>query len=508
MLSGGLIGGFASALSAGNLILALGGAMLGTLVGVLPGLGPVSAMAILLPISAKLGALPGLILLAGIYYGSQYGDSVAAILVNVPSEPPAIVIAEAGYPLTQEGRAGAALAVAGVGSFVGAMIGLFSVAILIKPVSTLAVHLTAPDYVILILLALLVLPSIMGVGLASGLAAVALGLSLTAVGTDPITGGLRLTGGLSAFSGGFELVPIAVGLFGMAEIFDTFLGDHQAWVVPKEVRLRKSLPTSREWLDSFFAMLRGSVAGFLLGVVPGPSLVLGPFVSRGIEHRLLALSEKKGTRKTDLRSVSGPKAADDAAVGGSLIPLLALGIPFTPVTAMLLAGLELHGITPGPTFLVSSATLFWGLIAAMVIGNSALLVLNVPMIGMWIQLLKVPQALRVGVLAAVMIIGVFAVRSSVFDLATLFVAGAAGVWFKRSGVQRSLIVLGFVLGPLLETSLGTSLISSRGSLAIFVNNPVTAIGVILIALIIGWRAFSVVQRYKNRKVNDASFGAS
>jgi putative tricarboxylic transport membrane protein len=507
-LSGGLVGGFASALSLENLIIALIGASLGTLVGVLPGLGPVSAMAILLPISVKLGTLPGLILLAGVYYGSQYGDSVAAILVNVPSEPPAIVIAEAGYPLTQEGRAGAALAVAGVGSFVGAMVGLFSVAILIKPVSTLAVHLTAPDYVILIFLALLLLPSIMGVGLAPGLAAIALGLSLTAVGTDPITGGLRLTGGISAFSGGFELVPIAVGLFGMAEIFDTLLDDHQAWVVPKGVRLRNSFPSSREWLDSFFAMLRGSVAGFLLGIIPGPSLVLGPFVSRAIERRILALREKEGVHKADLKCVSGPKAADDAAVGGSLIPLLALGIPFTPVTAILLAGLELHGIIPGPTFLTSSTTLFWGLIAVMIIGNSALLILNVPMIGIWIQLLKVPKVLRVGVLAAVMIVGVFAVRSSVFDLATLFVAGAAGAWFKRCGLQRSLIVLGFVLGPLLETSLGTSLISSRGSLVIFVDNPVTVVGIILIALVIGWRTSSVVRRYKNGKASRVGFGGN
>lgn len=506
-MTGGLIGGFASALSVDNVLFALLGALLGTLVGVLPGLGPVSAMAILLPISIKLGALPGLILLAGVYYGSQYGDSIAAILVNVPSEPPAIVIAEDGYPLTQSGRAGAALAVAGIGSFVGAMIGLFAVSALIKPVSTLAVHLTAPDYVILIVLALLVLPSVMGVGLAAGITAIGLGLSLTAIGTDPITGGLRLTGGFSAFSGGFELVPIAVGLFGMAEVIDTVLGSHQVWSVPRGVHLRNSLPLPKEWLESFVAMLRGSVVGFLLGVVPGPSLVLGPFASHGIERRILARGEKTGLHKPDLRCVAGPKAADDAAVGGSLIPLLALGIPFTPVTAMLMAGLELHGIIPGPTFLTSSSNLFWGLIAAMVIGNIALLILNVPMIGLWVQLLRVPQALRIGVLATVMIIGVYAVRASIFDLATLFVFGVVGVWSKRCGIQRSLIILGFVLGPLLETSLSTSLISSRGGLSVFINNPISAVGFSLIVLIIGWRLSLVLRTYKNKPSRKAGVGA-
>lgn len=500
----GLAGGLTTAFSLSNLMIAILGAALGSLVGVLPGLGPVSAMAILLPLSARMGSLQGLILLAGVYYGSQYGDSVSAILVNVPSEPPAIVIAEDGYPLSQSGRAGAALTVAGVGSFVGAMVGLFGVAFLLTPASNLAIHLTAPNYVILIVLALVVLPAIMGVGMAAGVGAAALGLSLTAIGTDPISGQLRLTGAISSLAGGLELVPIAVGLFGMAEVIGTVIGDRQLWKVPRGIRLRDSLPTRPEWMGSLLAMLRGSFLGFVLGLVPGPSLVLGPFASHGVERRLLARRSGGRPHKADLRCVSGPKAADDAAVGGSLIPLLALGVPFTPVTAMLLAGLELHGITPGPTFLASSSHLFWGLIGAMVIGNLALLVLSVPMVGMWVQLLRVPQTLRVGVLTAVMVVGVYAVRSNVVDVATLFVSGVAGEIFRRRGIQRSLVVLGFVLGPLLETSIGTSLTSSQGSLRVFVGDPVSAIGVGILAVVLVWRAARVMVGWRRRSEDRSS----
>lgn len=482
--------GLSEAVTWPNILAAFAGVILGSAVGVLPGIGPLAAISILLPVTLHFGTLTGLVLLAGVFYGSQYGDSMAAILVNVPSEAAAIVIARDGYALTKRGRGGAALAVAGVSSFMGAMIGLFGVALLAVPMSVVAVYFRPSDYVAVGILGLLLLPLVMGEQLWKSIAAVAVGLSLATIGIDPVSGSLRFTFGISGLSQGLTIVPIAVGLFGLAELLHLII-DGEHWSVTGSYSFRKIMPTKKEWREAIPAAARGGGLGFFLGGLPGPSLVLASFGSHGFESRLLerrrkhkpGLASDSGNTSGNISGVAGPKAADDAAIGGQLVPLLSLGIPFTPVTAILLAALTLHGIQPGPLFISQNPNLFWGLLAAMVVGNVGLLILNFPFAGLWVKLLKVPFRTRAAILIPIMIVGTFAERNSMFDVVTLFVVGICGYIFMKIGINRSLIILGFVLGTFLEKAIVRSLLINHGSLMVFVDRPVSAVALAIVLAI-------------------------
>jgi putative tricarboxylic transport membrane protein len=492
----GFAEGFSSALTPETMIAALVGVILGTMVGVLPGLGPVAAIAILLPITSQFSPLVSIVLLAGVYYGSQYGDSMAAILVNVPSEAPAIVIARDGYPLTKRGRGGAALATAGVGSFIGAVVGIIGIGLVAVPLSQVAIYFRPADYVAIALLGLLLLPMVTGQTAGKALLGVGIGLAVSTFGEDPLNGIPRFTGGSVLLDQGIELVPVAVGMFGMAELISQII-ERRGWATPARVRFNELLPTKQEWKRALPAGARGSVLGFLIGGLPGPSLVMASFASHALERRLLNKEEREHIEDGHVQCVAGPKAADDGAVGGNLVPLLTLGIPFTGVTAVLLAGLTMQNLQPGPLFISTSPDIFWGLLASMLIGNVMLLILNVPFVGIWVHLLRVPAGVRTGVLAAFIVLGSYAVRTTILDVVMVFVFGFLGYALRRMRVDRSLVVLGVVLGPFLETALRQSLKLSGGNPLTLVDRPVgIGVVVVLLAVFVGLPIF---RRHWNRR---------
>lgn len=488
-ITGDLGLGFSQAFQPVNILAAGVGALVGTVAGVLPGIGPLAVMAIMLPLTLKMGTLPALVLLGGVYYGSQYGDSMAAILVNVPSEAPAIVIARDGYAMTQEGQAGPALAVAGVSSFIGATIGLIGLSLVVTPLTQLATSFTPEDYATLAVLGLVLLPRISGSNLGKALVGIGLGLALATVGTDPITSSTRFTFGSIDLSEGINLAPLAVGLFGMSEVLSQVF-TRTGWPKAPRVSMRQAMPTKQQWRAALYASGRGGIVGFFLGALPGPSLILGAFSSHALERWLRKRDDANGAVTRERRAyrrvqgVAGPKAADDAAVGGNLIPLLTLGIPFTGITAVLLAAFLLHNVHPGPQFIQTDPAIFWGLVAAMYLGNIVLVVLNVPMAGLWIKLLNVPASIRIGVLVSIMTVGVYSIRDSMFDVWTLFVFGLIGFGLRRVGIDRAYLILGFVLSPIIEENIIRALQLSGGSPTIFVSSPVSALALSVLGVVL------------------------
>ena len=495
----GLGQGFAAALTPETLLLALLGVFLGTVTGVLPGIGPVPAMAVLLPLTLRLNTLDAMVMLGGLYYGTQYGDSMAAILVNVPSEPPAIVVARDGYPLSQSGRPGVALSVAGASSFIGAIVGLLGVVILVGPMSALASDLQPSDYAMIAALGLLLLPRIEGTGLPKGLVSIGLGLMVSTIGLDPVNGTPRFTFGVLQLTGGVELVSMAVGMFGLSVILESLVL-RSSWPTLPHIKLRALLPTFEEGKRGLGGALRGAIVGLPLGLLPGPSLLLASFSAYGIESRL-----KKGPvvpGEGSIPAIAAAKASDDAAVGGNLVPLLTLGVAFSPVTAMLLTGLLLHGATPGPLFLSSSPALFWGIIAAMFMGNVALLVLNVPFAALFVNLLRIPAYVRASALIMIMIVGTYAVRDSITDVEVMVGFGLVGLIVPKLGLSRSLMILGLVLGPFLEDNLRRALTASNGSWAVFVERPVGV--VVCVALAAVYIVVPVVRRIARQRRADGT----
>lgn len=464
----GLSYGFGVALTPVNLLAALGGALIGTALGILPGMSPTVACALLLMPTLGMSPETGLIMLGAVLYGTQYGDSMTAILMNVPSEAPSVVIAIDGYQLTKKGRSGAALAVAAIGSFIGASIGLVGLALIARPVGRLALVFGPPEYFAITVTGLFLLSRMSGSSISKGLVSLSLGLMLTTVGMDPLTGTTRFTFGYFALAQGFELVPVVIGLVGMAEMLEmaastTWLGKFTRF------KFREIFPSWREWKEAVPASLRGAGLGFLCGLLPGPTLALSTFVSYRLERYLAPTEVGHGA----IRAVAGPKSADDGAISGTLVPLMALGIPFTPVTAVLFAGLLLHGLTPGPALMLSRPEIFWGLVAAMYVGNVALLILNFPLIGLWMSFLRIPQSVLLAMLVVLTLIGGYAVRNSLLDMSMVLLMGILGYVLKQLGFDRLLVILGVVLGGMLETTFRQSLELSRGDLMIFVQRPLS-----------------------------------
>jgi putative tricarboxylic transport membrane protein len=376
-------------------ILAVGlGVILGTLVGVLPGLGPVGAIAILLPITMTMPAESSLIMLAGIYYGSQYGGSTTSILANVPGEVCSVITAIEGYEMSKNGRPGAALAVSAVGSFIAGTIGVVLLTIFAPKLATVALAFGPPEFFTMALLGLFTLSRISGAPLWQSLLALSLGLVMATVGIDPISFVTRYSFGISALSQGIGVVPVVMGLFGIAEVFRVV---ERAGGMPRisGVKFRELFPTAAEWIRSFPAFLRGTVIGFFIGLIPGPSPVISTFFSYRVERHFTKHPEEFGHGA--IEGVAGPEASNNAAGSASMIPLLSLGIPFTPGTAMLLAGLLIQGVQPGPLLITERPEIFWGVVASLYIGNIALLILNFPLVGLWVNVLRIPQGINIAV---------------------------------------------------------------------------------------------------------------
>jgi len=474
--------GFAIALSPGVLVYGVLGCVVGTLVGVLPGVGPLAGISLLLPLTFGLDATRALVMLAGIYYGAMYGGSTTSILMRIPGEAASVVTCIDGYAMARKGRAGPALAIAAVGSYVAGTVSVVALMLLAPPLAEFALRFGPPEFFALLLLGLLVLAYMNPGSMLDGLGMAALGLLLGMIGIDQMSGHLRYGYGVPELADGIGVVPVAVGLFGLGEILLT-AGQRQ----PPEVirpRLRDLLPSRLEWREAHAPIWRGTALGFLIGIIPGSAHVISTFVSYAVERRLSRRPEEFGHGA--VAGLAGPESANNAATSGAFVPMLALGLPGVPIAALLLAAMMIHGVTPGPLLIKNDPGVFWAFIASMYVGNVILLVLNLPMIGLFVNLLRIPYPVLYPIVLVCSVLGVYAVGNSMVDIWIMLGTGALGYLLRKLGFEPAPIVLGLVLAPMLELSLRQSLAMSAGSYLIFVTRPISAvllaIGAVLAAL--------------------------
>jgi putative tricarboxylic transport membrane protein len=462
--------GFSTATSFENLMFCLIGVMLGTLIGVLPGIGATATIAMLLPITFQLEPVSSLIMLAGIYYGAQYGGSTTAILINMPGESSSAVTAIDGYQLARKGKAGTALAIAAIGSFFAGTVSTFLVAIFAPPLTTIALKFGAAEYFSLMVVGLVSSIALAHGSIIKALAMVVLGLLLGLVGTDIYSGVPRFTLGIREYADGLNFVAVAVGIFGIAEILRNLESEKTRSVLVAKVT---GLFPSKEDLKAMIApTLRGTVIGSALGILPGGGAILAAFASYTVEKRVSKNPEEFG--KGAIAGVAGPESANNAGAQTSFIPLLTLGIPANPVMALMVGAMIIQGIVPGPNVAVEQPALFWGIIASMWIGNLMLVILNLPMIGLWVKLLTVPYYVLFPIIMAFCAIGVYSVNSNVYDLYAVAFFGFIGYMLVKLRCEPAPLLLGFVLGPLLEENLRRAMILSRGDVTTFVSRPISA----------------------------------
>jgi putative tricarboxylic transport membrane protein len=474
--------GFSVALSPGVLWYGFVGCVVGTLVGVLPGVGPLAGISLLLPVTFGLDATRAIVMLAGIYYGAMYGGSTTSILMRIPGEAASVMTCIDGYAMARKGRAGPALAIAAVGSYIAGTVSVVALMVLAPPLASLALRFGPPEYFSLLLLGLLVLAYMNSGSMLRGLAMAALGLLLGTIGIDQMSGYFRFAYGVTELGDGIGVVPVAVGLFGLSEILVT-----AGMAAPPEVirpRLRDLLPSRQEWREANAPIWRGTVIGFLIGIIPGSAHVISTFVSYAIERKVSRRPEEFGHGA--VAGVAGPESANNAATSGAFVPMLALGVPSAPIAALLLAAMMVHGVTPGPLLIQNSPALFWGFIASMYVGNVILLVLNLPLVGLFVNLLRVPYPVLYPIILVCSILGVYAVNGSVVDVWIMLATGVLGYVLRKLDFETAPIVLGLVLSPMMELSLRQSLAMSDGHYGIFVTRPISvtllAAGAVLLAL--------------------------
>ncbi len=488
-----LLQGFGTALSLTNLLWALFGCALGPADGVLPGIGPATTVAMLLPITAKVDITASMIFFAGIYYGAMYGGSTTSILLNTPGETASMVTAMEGNKMAKSGRAGAALATAAIGSFVAGTIATVVVTLFAPVVAEYAVKLGPPEYFLLMVLAFTTVSAVLGKSTVRGLAALFIGLAVGLIGMDQISGQPRYTGGKAEFLDGIEIVLVAVGLFAVAEVLHAVLFEGK--IVETQNRLTRVHMDKRDWRRSIPAWLRGTAIGAPFGCIPAGGTEIPTFLSYATEKKLAKGEDRAefGT-KGAIEGVAGPEAANNATVTTALIPLLTLGIPTSNTTAILLGAFQNYGIQPGPQLFTTSAALVWALVASLYIGNVMLLILNLPMVGLWVKLLKIPKPQLYAGILIFATVGAYGMRQSSFDLFLLYVIGAIGVVMRRFDFPTAPVVVGMILGPLAEAQLRNAMSIGEGKWSVFVERPVSIflivviVTVLLLPRILRWRA--------------------
>jgi putative tricarboxylic transport membrane protein len=463
-----LLLGFEVALQWKVLGYAFAGCIIGTLVGMMPGLGPLAGISLLLPATFGLNPIIAMVLLGGVYYGAMYGGSTTSILMRIPGEAASVMTCVDGYAMTQKGRAGAALAIAAIGSFFAGTLGVIGLMLLAPTLAAFALRFGPPEYTALLLLGFFVLAYMSGGSMMKTLAMAAFGLLLGMIGIDAMSGYTRFSFGLIELGDGVGIVPVAVGLFGISEILITAAqGEGPRVQTPK---LRELMPSRQELRDSVAPIARGSLLGFLIGIIPGSAHVISSFVSYGLERRLSKHPERFGHGA--IEGVAGPESANNAAATGAFVPMMALGVPTGPVTAVMIAAVMVHGIAPGPTLIQNQPELFWGFVASMYVGNTVLLILNLPLVGLFVNLLRIPYSYLYPSILCFCILGCYSVSNSVIDVWIMLVMGGVGYVLRKFEYDLAPVALGLVLAPMLELSLRQSLAMSAGDYSIFVQRPI------------------------------------
>jgi putative tricarboxylic transport membrane protein len=486
--------GFSVAFQPTNLFFCFVGALVGTLIGVLPGLGPIAAIALLLPLTFKMAPAAAIIMLAGIYYGAMYGGSTTSILVNIPGEAASVVTCLDGYQMARHGRAGPALGIAALGSFIAGSVGLVGLMFFAPLLGSFALGFGPPEYFAITFLGLTLVSYLSRGSVLKALLMAVLGLLLGTIGTDPISGQERFNYGSLTLGDGLGLVPVAMGLFGVAEVLDNLDKSLRGDVYAREIK--GLLPNRQDWKESLWPIIRGSIVGFFIGIVPGPSGALSSFTSYALEKRLSRHPEKFG--KGAIEGVAGPESANNSSTAGAFIPLLSLGLPSNIVMALFIGALLIHGVQPGPLFMKNHPELFWGVVASMYVGNVMLLVLNLPLIGIWVRLLRVPYAVLYPLILLLCLIGVYSINNNVLEILIMIIAGLAGLVLRRWGFDGAPFLLALVLGPMMESSLRQALLISRGSFAIFFIRPVASVLMLLAAAFLITALVPMVKRKRQK----------
>jgi len=475
--------GFSAALEPARLMACFFGVLIGTLVGVLPGLGPAAAIALLLPSTFYLDPTSGIIMLAGIYYGAMYGGSTTSILVNIPGEAASVVTCLDGYQMARKGRAGPALGISAFGSFIAGTISVVGLMLVAPPLARFALSFGPPEYFSLIFCGLSILIYLASGSILKAVIMALAGLFLGMIGTDLITGNLRFTFKNITLMDGIGMVPVVMGLFGIAEVLDNLERSFKEREV-FQTSLAHLFPNREDWKRSLGPISRGSLIGFFLGILPGGGAIIASFTSYAVEKRISRHPEEFG--KGAIEGVAGPESANNAASGGAFIPLLTLGIPANVVMAIVLGALLTHGLQPGPLLLVKNPDLFWGVVISMYIGNLLLLVLNLPLIGLWVRLLKIPYSVLFPLILLFCLIGAYSINNNVEEVLIMIIFGGIGYLLRKFDYEAAPLIFALVLSPLFENALRQSLLMSQGSFTIFFTRPIAlifmGIGIVLFIL--------------------------
>jgi len=473
-----LLGGFATALSPQNLLFALIGCLLGTLIGVLPGIGPVAGVALLIPLTINLEPAGAIIMLAAIFYGTAYGGTITSVLLNTPGEAASAITTIDGYAMTKQGRAGVALTIAAIGSFVGGVVATIGLVAAARPLGSLGLKIGPPEFFGLMVVGISLLVALAGKSMVRALISGVIGLLIAMVGIDPVAGAPRFTFGSDRLLDGVNFVAVIVGLFGLSEILLTATAGHRHPFTPG---MRGLLPTRTDLRRSVPAIARGTGVGFALGLIPGMTGSVSSLLSYGAERKFSRYRDELGSGAVE--GVAGPETANNAHANGALIPLFTLGIPASPTIAVLMGAFLQQGLTPGPTLFTEHSDVAWAIIASLFIGNVILLVLNVPLVRLWTAILRIPEKILTALILLFLVIGAYTINYSVFDVFVMILFGVAGLAMRRLDIPLAPLVLTLVLGPLMERSLRESLDISQGSFTIFLTRPLT-VGLLAIGALI------------------------
>jgi putative tricarboxylic transport membrane protein len=494
-----LLFGFSVALQPNSLLMCFIGVLLGTLVGVLPGLGPVAAMSLLLPITYSVNPVGAVIMLAGIYYGAMYGGSTTSILLNIPGEAASVVTCLDGYQMARQGRAGPALGISAMGSFIGGTISVVGLMLVAPPLAEVALQFGPPEYFSLMIMGVIMLTFLAGDSMPKALCMAALGIFLGNIGMDILSGMERFTFDIPILIDGVGLVPVAMGLFGISEVLLNLETTLKRDIF--KTSLKGLLPNLEDWRQSLWPIIRGSILGFFLGILPGGGGVIASFTSYAVEKRFSRHPERFGHGA--IEGVAGPETANNAGTGGAFIPLLTLGLPSNAVMAILLGAMLIYGMQPGPMLIKAHPDLFWGAITSMYIGNAMLLVLNLPLIGLWVKILKIPYRLLFPLILLFCLVGAYSLNNNTAEVAMMVIFGVLGYFLRKSKYPLAPAILALVLGPMLEKALRQSLLMSVGSGWIFVTRPISLV-TLLISFALLASSLLPWMRRKQEKIREAA----